>query len=38
VQKTWRKMTPQAREEARQLPYGPFEAGLLQQALGNEPA
>jgi hypothetical protein len=33
VQKTWRKMTPAAREQALSLPLGPEEKRLIEQAL-----
>jgi hypothetical protein len=33
LQKTWRKMTPAARERAMSLPLGPEDKRLIQQAL-----
>jgi hypothetical protein len=36
VQKTWRKMTPAARERAMSLPLGPEETRLIQQALEGD--
>lgn len=33
LQKSWKKMTPQAHEEALKLSYGPREKALIQQAL-----
>src|SRR5216117_3932793 len=35
LQKSWKKMTPAAREQALQLTYGPREKALLEQALGG---
>jgi len=35
VQKTWKKMTPAAREHALRLPYGPNEKALLDRALAE---
>jgi hypothetical protein len=35
VQKTWKKMTPAAREHALRLPYGPREKALLDRALAE---
>ncbi|HEY3860375.1 MAG TPA: DUF4202 domain-containing protein [Verrucomicrobiae bacterium] len=38
VQKTWRKMTPAAREKALALPLGAEEKGLIQRALDPGPS
>ncbi|MBI4662712.1 MAG: DUF4202 domain-containing protein [Verrucomicrobia bacterium] len=35
LQKSWKKMSPAAREWAQKLAYGPREKGLLERALGN---
>ena len=35
VQKTWKKMTPAARDHALRLPYGPREKALLDRALAE---
>jgi hypothetical protein len=35
LQKTWKKMTPLAREHALNLPYGSREKELLNRALGS---
>jgi len=35
LQKSWKKMSPQARAEALKLPYLPREKGLLNRALGS---
>jgi hypothetical protein len=35
LQKSWKKMTPRAHEQALRLSYGSREAALIQRALGN---
>ncbi len=36
LKKSWQKMTPQAREQARLLHFGPREQALFKQALGSK--
>ena len=38
LQKTWKKMTPEAREVALGIELGPIEKGLVNRALGGDKA